>query len=163
MIAFVSEKKSEAKEFEPQKSEKLGPASPSSALKPRCAWSGETDKKLKALNDLGLTVKGESIQLHALPEFEGQVRNFASYYKRFQALFRGLIAAGIAGIFLAMFAGMPWLEPYAWFFVGSVLMVFPFANNPTFQGLNLRNSTRLARLVAVGCMVMGVFLFFRSQ
>jgi hypothetical protein len=128
-------------------------------VKPRCAWSGETGKKLKALTDLGLSVKGESIQLYALPEFEVQVRKFAGYYKRFQALFRGLIAAGIAGIFLAMFAGLPWLEPYAWFFVGVVLLIFPFANNPTFQGLNLRNSTRLARIAAVGCMGMGLFLF----
>jgi hypothetical protein len=131
--------------------------------KPRCAWSGETGKKLKALTDLGLTVKGEGIQLYALPENEGRVRAFANYYKRFQQLFRGLIAVGIAGIFLAMFAGMTWLEPYAWFFVGVVLLIFPFANNPTFQGLNIRNSTRLARIAAVGCMVMAAFLFLSSQ
>jgi hypothetical protein len=128
-------------------------------VKPRCAWSGATGKKLKALTDVGLTVKGEAVQLYALPEFETQVRKFASYYKRFQALFRGLIAAGLGGIFLSMFAGLPWLEPYAWAFVGVVLLVFPFANNPTFQGLNLRNSTRLARIMAVGCMGMAVFLF----
>lgn len=127
--------------------------------KPRCAWTGETSKKLKTLSDLELSAKGESVQLYALPENEAKVRAFATYYKRFERLFRGLIAAGIVGIFLGMFGTLPWLEPYAWFFIGVVLLVFPFANNPTFQGLNLRNSTRLARIVAVGCMGMGVFLF----
>jgi hypothetical protein len=148
-----------------EKSSTKTSAQSNSAPKPRCAWSGQTgsgesSKKLKSLSDLGLMVKGESIQLYTLPEHESKVRAFVRYYQRFQALFRGLIAAGLAGIFLAMFAGMTWLEPYAWFFVGVVLLVFPFANNPTFQGLNLRNSTRLARSVAVGCMGMGLFLFF---
>ncbi len=143
-----------------EKSETKTPAKAAPETKPRCAWSGETGKTLKSLSDLGLSVKGQPIQLYTLPEFEPQARKFLSYYKRFQPLFRGLIAAGIAGIFLSMFAEMPWLEPYAWFFVGIVLLIFPFANNPTFQGLNLRNSTRLARIVAAGCMGMGAFLFF---
>jgi hypothetical protein len=114
-------------------------------VKPRCAWSGEVSKKLKPLDDLELTVKGQEIRLYASPQHEVKVRAFATYYKRFRQLFQGLIAAGIAGIFLAMFGGMVWLEPYAWLFVGVVL---------------LRNSTRLARGVAVGCFVMAAFLFF---
>jgi hypothetical protein len=131
-----------------------------SETKPRCAWSGETGKKLKALNDLGLSNKGQAVHLYALSEFEPNVRKFVTYYKRFRQLFQGLITVGIIGIFLATLGGMPWLEPYAWLFVGIVLFIFPFANNPNFQGLNLRNSTRLARVVALGCMVMGGFLFF---
>jgi hypothetical protein len=129
-------------------------------VKPRCAWSGETSKKLKSLDNLGLTAKGQEVHLYALPEHEVKVRNFIGYYKRFQQLFRGLVAVGIAGIFLAMFGGLGWLEPYAWLFVGIVLMIFPFAHSQTFQGMTLRTSTRLARGVAVGCVVMAVFLFF---
>jgi hypothetical protein len=128
-------------------------------VKPRCAWSGETGNNLKFLSDLGLTAKGQEIQLYALPEYEPKVRAFAMYYKKFRQLFNGLIAAGIAGIFLAMFGGMIWLEPYAWLFVGVVLLIFPFAHNPTFQGMTLRSSTRLARGVAIGCFVMAAFLF----
>jgi uncharacterized membrane protein YccC len=144
-------------------SKKLESPSSKSAIpevKPRCAWSGETSKKLKSLDDLGLTVKGQELHLYALPEFEPKVRNFVTYYKRFRQLFQGLIAVGIAGIFLAMFGGAGWLEPFAWLFVGIVLMIFPFAHSQTFQGMTLRNSTRLARGVAVGCVVMAVFLFF---
>lgn len=128
-------------------------------VKPRCAWSGETSKNLKSLDNLGLTAKGQELYLYALPEYEVKVRNFIGYYKRFRQLFQGLIAAGIAGIFLAMFGGMVWLEPFAWLFVGIVLLIFPFAHSQTFQGMTLRNSTRLARCVAVGCVVMAVFLF----
>jgi uncharacterized membrane protein YjjP (DUF1212 family) len=129
-------------------------------VKPRCAWSGETSKNLKSLSDVGLTAKGQEIHLYALPDYEVKVRNFIGYYQRFRQLFQGLIAAGIAGIFLAMFGGMVWLEPYAWLFVGIILMIFPFAHSQTFQGMTLRNSTRLARGVAVGCVVMAIFLFF---
>jgi hypothetical protein len=129
-------------------------------VKLRCAWSGETSKELKPLDDLGLTAKGQEVHLHALPQYETKVRNFVTYYQRFRQLFQGLIAAGIAGIFLAMFGGMTWLEPYAWLFVGIVLLVFPFAHSQTFQGMTLRNSTRLARGVAVGCFVMAGFLLF---
>jgi uncharacterized membrane protein YjjP (DUF1212 family) len=130
-----------------------------SEVKPRCAWSGEINENLKSLADLGLTVKGQAVHLYALPQYETKVRGFISYYKRFRQLFQGLIAAGLAGIFLAMFGGLGWLEPYAWLFVGLVLMIFPFAHSQTFQGMTLRNSTRLARGVAVGCFVMAVILF----
>jgi hypothetical protein len=147
-----------------EKSRAEKPESPASSkaviseVQPRCAWSGETSKQLKPLSDLGLTVKGQEVHLYALPEFEPKVRAFASYYKKFRQLFNGLIAAGIAGIFLAMFGGMGWLEPYAWALVGVVLLVFPFAHNPTFQGMTLRNSTRLARIVGIVCLVMAGFL-----
>ncbi len=156
MLAAMSEKPES--ENENPSSAKLEPST-TPHVKPRCAWSGETGKKLVALTNPELRVKGEKIQLYTLPEFELQVRKFLGYYQRFQAVFRGLITAGLAGIFLAMFANLPWLEPYAWLFVGIVLLIFPFAHSPTFQGLNLRNATRLARIVAVGCMVMGGFLF----
>jgi hypothetical protein len=135
----------------------LTPSTPET--NPRCAWSGKTGKKLKLLSDLELSVKAKPLHFYALPEYETNVRKFISYYKRFRQLFQGLIAVGIAGIFLAMLAGMPWLEPFAWFFVGLVLLVFPFAHNPSFQGMPLRTSTRLARGVALGCVVMAVFLF----
>jgi uncharacterized membrane protein YjjP (DUF1212 family) len=140
---------------------KLEPSSSKAALpevKPRCAWSGEFSKNLKPLSDLGLVVKGQEVHLYALPEYEPKVRAFANYYKKFRQLFNGLIAAGIAGIFLAIFGGMGWLEPYAWALVGVVLLVFPFAHNPTFQGITLRNSTRLARIVGIICLVMAGFL-----
>jgi uncharacterized membrane protein YjjP (DUF1212 family) len=128
-------------------------------VKPRCAWSGEVNENLRPLNDLALTAKGQDIHLYALPEHETRVRNFINYYKRFRQLFQALVAVGIAGIFLAMFGGLGWLEPYAWLFVGIVLLVFPFAHSQTFQGMTLRNSTRLARGVAIGCFVMAGFLF----
>ncbi len=140
-------------------SEQPPPSQATPETKPRCAWSGETGKKLKLLSDLGLSVKAKLIHLYALPEYETNVRKFMSYYQRFRQLFQGLIAVGIAGIFLSMLGGMPWLEPFAWLFVGVVLLVFPFAHNPTFQGMPLRTSTRLARGVALGCMVMAAVLF----
>ena len=127
--------------------------------KPRCAWSGETGKKLKPLGDLELTNKSEPVSLYALPEYENKVRGFISYYKRFRSPFQGLIAVGIAAIFLAMLGGVPWLEPFAWLFTGLVLLVFPFAHSPTFQGMSLRASTRLARAVGLGCVVLAVVLF----
>jgi hypothetical protein len=143
-------------------SEKLEPKPPSSAslAKPHCAWSGDIGKKLKALSNLDLSVRGKPINLYALPEYETKVRNFVSYYKRFRQLFQGLIGVGIASIFLAMLGGVPWLEPYGWLLVGLTLLIFPFAHNPTFQGLSLRISTRLARGIALGCGVMAAFLFF---
>jgi uncharacterized membrane protein YjjP (DUF1212 family) len=128
-------------------------------VKPRCAWSGETSKKLKSLDDLELTAKGQEVHLYAVPEYEAKVRAFVNYYKRFRQLFQALITAGIAGIFLTMFGGMGWLEPFTWLFVGIVLLIFPFAHSQTFQGMTLRSSTHLARGVAVGCFVMAVFLF----
>jgi hypothetical protein len=140
------------------------PIPPESTAKPtiaklRCAWSGEMGKKLKPLGDFGLTSKGEPVSLYALPEYENKVRAFVTYYKRFRPLFQGLIAVGIAAIFLATLGGVLWLEPFAWLFTGLVLLVFPFAHSPNFQGMSLRASTRLARVVGLGCVVLALVLF----
>jgi hypothetical protein len=125
----------------------------------RCIWSGQVSKKAKAL-DVALEHKGEKIQLYALPDYEPKARAFVTYYQRYHLLFQRLMGVGLALVVLSMFSGRQWLEGLAWGLLGITFLIFPFAINPSFQGMSLRTAVIVARVLGVAFLLMsGVFIF----
>jgi hypothetical protein len=126
---------------------------------PRCIWSGQPGKKAKALN-IPIEHKGETIQLYALPEFEPKARAFINYYQRYRMMFQRAIGVGLALVVVSMISHRSWLEGLGWLLLGITFLVFPFAINPNFQGMNLRTARRVARGLGIAFLIMAGVIFF---
>ena len=126
----------------------------------RCIWSGQVSKKAKALN-IDLEHKGEKIHLYALAEYEPKTRAFVTYYQRYRMLFQRLTGVGLALVLLSMFSGKQWLEGLAWGLLGITFLIFPFAINPSFQGMSLRTAMVVARVLGVAFLGMAGLIALR--
>jgi hypothetical protein len=123
----------------------------------RCIWSGEVSKKAKRL-DIDFENKGQKIELFALPEYHSQAQAFLRSYQKNRLLFQRLMAMGLILVVLATFSSEKWIESVGWAILGITFLMFPFGNRPDFQGLSLRKSIMLARILGVAFLGMAVFV-----
>jgi hypothetical protein len=123
----------------------------------RCIWSGEVNEKAKSL-DIDLEHKGQKLELFALPEHHAKTQAFLHTYQKHRLLFQRLMAMGLILVVLATFSSGRWIESVGWGILGITFLMFPFGHRPDFQGLCLRKSIRLARVLGVAFLGMAVFV-----
>ncbi len=139
-------------------------------LPPKCAWTGEwTDRavpvEVAATDRFGRPAPPRT--LHVSPEHEAELRAFAERARRYGRPFL-LTMAGLtlAMVVVAVLGTADVLSESATAaliglltaLVGLTIIVMPFATPETVGGLGVRASVRLARVVGVATIGLGVVI-----
>jgi hypothetical protein len=120
----------------------------------KCIWSGQSDIKLEALEPV--EHKGQKLELFVSPEHYHKTQAFIATYKKNRLLFQRLMAMGLILVLLATFSSGQWIESVGWGILGITFLMLPFGHRPDFQGLCLRKSIMLARVLGVAFIGMAV-------